>query len=621
MIVFSSLEKKNFIKLFLYRPSVLFPPDKPNEIIRLIIRMICLTTVSYGKTILLLFQGKTSPSNNSVKKKSTVIPIERSKVYKLSLEKLPKIRFISCLGGEFPDINLASVSFSTTSDLAWDRIYPDIENTFSLNRFGWLLSGLVESPSKKSASYAIEKLYNWIESMGHKKNHCAWESYSVAERLANWPFIFRIISELVPLPKWVKEKIETSMISHIDHLISHLELRGEYTNNHIINNARGLYIGGIVLGHEKAVRHAKQIFTEWTGKLFFDDGMLNEHSSHYQLLLSQRYEQVSLLSHHVGEDPEFLRFIDHWSRLISNAARFFFVYGSNGRWTIPLIGDISPDFPPSWLNPDGEAGWSQLKRWMYRAPSFQSLANERSGLKTYSGGFIRYATGPVVLFWHVDTHEMPFHTHGHFDIGSFVFFYDGKQIVADPGCHSYTSKSKHFRSAKAHNTIMIDSLGPYCEERGINSMGVFRDYGASCHYREYDGRFVLHIESNGFKRLLKPVVWKRCFMIEDSRMLIIDELEGKGSNRTETRFQIDPACHIQKNQNSIHIYESNGLTVNLSVEDPHPFRCLILHGDDKAHNEGLFSEEYGKWLTGTTVLFQRELNGSQKHIYEINWQR
>ncbi len=610
---FLNSERKNFIFYLLKRPTELFlffPKFISIAFHYFIRKMSKLETI---KQI-------TKTANNASKR--TTAPSRDDKYctagMKMNFSKLPEIQFTPCENSELLPIRLASETISAQPDVDWGHIYHDIENTFALNRFAWLLTSLIERPSANMAEYALHSLVSWINVMGEKTDHPAWESYSVAERLSNWPFILIIVKKIVSLPDNVLSTIEKAMQAHIEYLLSHLELRGELTNNHVLNDARGLYIAGIMLDHQHAVKKAKAVFTEWTEKLVDTDGMLREHSSHYQYLLCQRYEQVYFLSNNI-EDPAFHLFIKKWLELMLQSCEFFSLYSQNSNPSIPLMGDISPDVTPRWLLPCADHGWAKFKKWLGWEPLILNKRSEEKALKTGNGKFLRYDTGDITVFWHIETDGPVFPNHRHFDIGSFVLFKKGKQVIADPGRFSYTSEGSFGKGAKAHSSILIDSLGAYCEDVRLNLLKAYSCQNATYTIVESGNRFIVEIDVNGFQRLQTPVKWKRSFAIEEGKMLITDVLDSVETNYVETRFQIAPPFDVKQSNGELDILADKSVFVKL-ITDHSPADCFGLScGDGPNVEKGWFSEEYGSRSSGTTILFQQELHNSQTWSYEVRW--
>jgi hypothetical protein len=534
----------------------------------------------------------------------------------LSFERFPVVDRIEITNIDaFEEIELASRTVSSRRQLDWSYINEDIEDTFSLNRFCWLLTAIHTRPSAKLARRALEWITNWIDTMGESFHHPSWESYSVSERLANWPFILRVIERFQHLDGGTEKKIAEAMGTHLDHLLRNLELRGEFTNNHILNNARGLYIGGLLVAHESAVEKAKELFIEWTPKLFHSDGMLKAGSSHYQFLLCQRFEQVCLLSHLTGDDT-FAAFMKKWTQAIQSARDLFNIQSGEGRWAMPLIGDISPDYKPTWFSPLSMGGWDVIRNSYAQGDSFASTSQTMiDGLRKMCEGFFRYDRDDATVFWHVPDGPVPAGSHGHFDVGSFIFFLKGKEIFTDSGRRSYRAEGSTGVYAKAHNVLLINGLGPFCEDRHLNLIDAY-PYQVSriMVATDEDDRLVLSLDVDGFRRLASPVLWRRSYSFNDRTMTIRDDIEAKGGHRLETRFIIAEGLSAEKTDEGIYIKSESGL-VTMKVLNPH---------GDSAQSFSMekveISRMYGRSEEALAFVVKNTIRGNHKNIYEMQWQ-
>jgi len=537
---------------------------------------------------------------------------------KLVLDKIPAIKFLSLSEDKLAEIRLAGATIPVSADLDWNYPFPDREDSFALHRFGWLLAALVQCPSVNLAKDSLNWLSSWMQENGKPRSGFAWESYSVAERLSNWPFILAIINRLVTIPPDFLGNIEENMVTQVDYLIHNLEFRGRLTNNHVINDARGLYIAGVLLGSQIARQKAQEIFLKWTKEIFSNDGMLKEHSSHYQYLLYQRYEQVYFLSHY-ARDEQFCEFIKNWLPAMADSCKFFTVYGADGNWDMPLIGDISPDFTPGWLAPNSAGEWQRLKKMLGWRGLAEGQWPELKTLEIKGDEFIRYSRGEVVLFWHIPGGDQTLLRHGHYDLGAFVLFYTGKEVIADPGRYSYWREGSFGVGAIAHSSLLIDSLGAQCEDYQLNSFQAYGRRKVKYHLSESQQELNLEIETDGFTRLRTPVAWTRRFTVRKNRLTIVDILESTGVNQVEARFQVNPGFEVQELGGGFKLSSGALPPLELRVGDSSPYRYELSAG--KADGEaGWVSKEYGRRSPGTTILFHRELRQRQIHIYEIAWQ-
>jgi len=545
--------------------------------------------------------------------------IKGSEKSALLLEKLPDIHS-QPYGGILPDsldIKLATQNIRMEAKIDWRHPYADKEDIFALNRFGWALSLLLQYPSPKTAEFALNSILSWIRQMQEPQGGPAWESYSVAERLANWPFILLIAKKFSVISDEARGIIAESMAKQVDYLFNNLELNGIFTNNHILNDARGLYIGGIVLNHNIALRKSRELFNVWTEKVFYPDGMLRDGSSHYQYLLCQRFEQVYYLSCLVKDTP-FSGFMEKWVRLMRDCCDFFSVYDREKCWRMPMFGDISPDFSPEWLSPVSKSGWALLKKWLDWQELAPSIENSNKNPKI-KGGFLRFDSANTVIFWHIAQEKTAYFNHGHYDLGSFVLFYNGREIFADPGLSFYNKKDLFSKSARAHTTLLIDSFGPLCENYKLNLLNAFPGKNINFTLSQSSGQLGIDIQSEGFKRLPVPVEWKRRFIIDSDKMVIIDNLKSAGYNLVESRFQVSPELETKEDEGGVRVLLSGNSAITLKVMDSSGYNCGLIRGNGIHGEEGWFCAEYGKSLPGTSIIFRRDLLLNQDHVYEIRW--
>lgn len=533
----------------------------------------------------------------------------------LYFERFPPVNRIEITNNDdFEEIHLAGRTVSSRQQIDWSHINDDIEDTFSLNRFGWLFTAIHTRFSKDLAQRSIEWITNWIDSMGESFHHPAWESYSISERLANWPFILRVIEHFQPIDANMEKKIVSTMKTHIEYLLQHLELRNEFTNNHILNNARGLYIGGVAVAHERAVEKAKALFIVWTPKLFHSDGMLKEGSSHYQFLLCQRFEQICLLSKFCGDDI-FATFMRKWTKKIRKARDLFNIQRSVGEWSMPLIGDISPDYDPMWFSPFSIEGWRVIIN-AYAWDDYFTSCNKTTfnGLKRMCEGFYRYEQDSLTVFWHVPDGPVDVGSHSHFDVGGFVLFLKNKEIFTDSGRCSYLANGSIGMYAKAHNCLIIDGVGPFCEDYHLNLIGAYPyQMSHTIVTKNKDDRPILSLIVDGFRRLTNPVSWKRSFSFKERAMTIHDDIKARSIHRLTTRFIIAKGLSIEKIEEGICIKSENWKVT---------MKILNFHGEWNEHffmERAEISRKYGCSETTLAFVVKNTIHGNHTNIYEIRW--
>lgn len=229
----------------------------------------------------------------------------------------------------------------------WDQGFDDPEKLFYLHRWGWLLMEAVDNQSAELKNYGVAVIKDWFLSMNDKKTNPAWESYSVSERIAN-ALIFFYVLRMFPAKSQMDIKfIEKNLLDMAIYLLGRLEFNFELTNNHLLNNARALYMIGRFSECNEIAEIGRLIFKNESSKMVTSSGFLNEGSSSYHFLILRTYLEVLWVAR-LSQDESFAVYIEPIAKSMVKAA-WFFTVKNGSKWEIPFFGDISPDFPSSWL--------------------------------------------------------------------------------------------------------------------------------------------------------------------------------------------------------------------------------------------------------------------------------
>ena len=250
-------------------------------------------------------------------------------------------------------IRLAGTQVNVISgNVDWRRVFSDREDEESLHRWNFLLYFLsIEKPETDWLSWAVEQMDRWImmfqyEMPATKKQTRKiprWESYTISERLSNSSIFFHI-SKIEP-----SKKIASALIRQASYLTKHLEYYGQYTSNHIVNNGRALYLFGVKYDIE-SFRNLGQVMLERElPNLVSPAGFVREGSSHYQFLITRWLLEVRHFCS-LSRDVKFGQLLEKYCENLESKCEFFMPETSHPEsCSYPLFGDISPDFPPSWV--------------------------------------------------------------------------------------------------------------------------------------------------------------------------------------------------------------------------------------------------------------------------------
>ncbi|HSP16233.1 MAG TPA: heparinase II/III family protein [Thermoanaerobaculia bacterium] len=427
------------------------------------------------------------------------------------------------------DLELASQSLHAASlaALPWKEHFDDLEDEAALQRFAWLLPWLLERHSNGTKRDGVLRLVraaqmDWIRLHPNPDATEAWQPYTVSERLMNW------IIALLALGASLADATASAR-AQASYLLEHLEYFGDgSTGNHLSNNGRALYAAGLALADGDLMAAGRSILLAEPKRLFEHRAFLREDSSHYQFLVTRNYAEVLWLARAAG-DRDMVTELEPLVRDLADACRFFMVRSARG-WTIPTIGDLSPDCSPSWLIEP--SGWRRLFAWDYGEPSVGTRLERE---------WVRLDRGRWTVFAHVNRNGAPFQPgHGHNDTGGIVAFLDGEPLLLDTGRRHYMDDAvgRFGRSSAAHSTLLVDRRDAAPESFWlIPPEFLAMRIGARPDLSVESGGF--SIRHGGFSRLAGVGLCSRRVVAEDARLTISDVVEGSGRRRVSIIMHLD----------------------------------------------------------------------------------
>jgi hypothetical protein len=359
-------------------------------------------------------------------------------------------RKLNLAGQLLSEKQLIEIWMNPISDIGTD---PEV--TQAAHRFHWMLEWLAQGAPKNGPHRLLELITLWQTTpSARNKLSQAWIPYTVSERIVNLSICLSLIHNLQPIDKFSMESLQREIFEHLVFLVNHLEYPASgIINNHILNNARALYLGGQFLQVEGFCNVAKQIFELHLPSMIGPGGHLLESSSHYQLLLARSISEVAIIANYF-KDEAFFNWISNFQSKMRHAS-LRLVPGT----IVCSIGDVSPDMPIDWYHPINSCGWRKI--W-----NDDKLV---AGETTQNDGWLKAQT-PV---WCALTYSHPHRDsypvgHGHEDFGSFVLYYKGRPIIIDKGRYSYRDTTDV--SPQNHSTVLRDGKGLVFSARGFNSI-------------------------------------------------------------------------------------------------------------------------------------------------------
>lgn len=464
------------------------------------------------------------------------------------IDQLPSTGWAPAQGPSLQDWSIPLATYSLPFDqLNWFKDEPDQEDTFASHRFIWLLRWLSLNPSKEYLAIADATLQDWIEQIGPQKHLPAWETYSASERVVNWLLYLCATKNYRNLNAQIAQTIAISLQEHLFYITQQLEYYDNFYNNHILNNARSLYIGGRLLQLPLIANVGRIIFQKHIREMIDEKGALLEDSSHYQLLLTRTFIEV-LWAAQVTGDTDFAHFLEPTVQVMTNCCLYLGKGLSDLGDHFPRVGDVSPDAPTLWFYPD--IRFSQKGTWwgIWDVETMSSLikgtaaTNEGSETASTEWRWLSTTDNNFRVFVHTPQNLKTYpRGHGHLDFGGFLLYDESGPLLVDRGRSSYKPErlGLYGISARAHNTAMINGLPlvPSC----IGPFVLYKEYlnKNTIKIDIEDGSPQLSWYTKAVNRLGRSLSWERNLSFHSGEL----EIEDIVSNPNQIALIINSHLH------------------------------------------------------------------------------
>jgi hypothetical protein len=392
----------------------------------------------------------------------------------------------------------------------------DPEDSLAEHRWGFLLDAVIVGRVDWPAGLA--ECTRWIEEYSQKAGD-AWEPYSACERVANL-LVFLAAMPVAMHGQRITPQLTGFVGESVNWIYRHLEYYGAArTNNHILNNARALVMGGASGGDRAALAGGMKIFRQCLPALIMKGGFLRERSSHYQLIvlnwILDAWCFVAASDGPASEDAQFLR--GYAIRMASAAAM---LCNSTSR-LLALIGDVSPDSSPA----------QSAARLEMLYPDFWPVPGHAREAQEMGDGWFRISAAEEVVIGNFPAGRFPpeFPTHGHGDHTSFAWIHESMDVLVDTGRYRYTPDvvSSYQKSALGHNLPLVNGFAPLCESLASNGSWWPLPYArADLQAVERPGGIVL--SHDGFARSTPVTRHSRLIVPQQAALLVTDTFDGSG---------------------------------------------------------------------------------------------
>ena len=400
-----------------------------------------------------------------------------------------------------------------------------------------------------------------------------------------------------------------------------LEYLGKNTGNHVFNNARGLYILGTALGLNRFAILGKRIILRETSNLVTEEGFLREGSSHYQFLFTRWTMELKHFSLKT-QDRELTQFLSKYENALKMGCQFFLISNKQGL-SYPKFGDISPDFTPQWLvdvpftNINSNERVIPNEKWSGLFPTSSMVQNNGGEAFFKKSGWFRVDQQEFTFLTRLEQDGVASHVgHFHDDILHFTLHYKNRPLLIDTGRKNYIMGDPNGEVglfAEAHNSILIDGLGPTPKRRTRLPHNYFKKKGDV----QKRGNS-LSLKTHAFERLKNSVEVIRHFRFEEKLFSIKDELKpsaNKGVSKASIFFHWDRNIKIKRRDDWSFTFESPYLKGLFLIENKSFISGVFLLPEN--HKLSYSHEEYGISIPSPCLQIEASIEGLASLKYTL----
>ena len=331
-------------------------------------------------------------------------------------------------------INLASQKLKINPYSIWQKKkFKDREDFSSLHRWSWvikLISKKKNSPNLNEKKFIEDCLINWCIkhiNINIEKKNIIFEPYNISERICNYLILVKL--KILRPNNFILKNLEKQFIF----LIENIEYYRFKLSNHALNNLRAIYLFAVYTNDIKIQKYSFNFINYLLKKFLDKNSFFKFGSSNYQFIFTKWLLDILLFSNSFEKKKKIKKELAK----ILEVLNFFIEIDKDKNRTIPLFGNISPDFDNNWIinffsnkkaNYFFKNYWKnfnfELKKTDIRSKEWLKLRNKKFSIFLRNPKFIGFDFN-----------------HSHNDFFNFVLFYKGTKIILDPGRENYSVES------------------------------------------------------------------------------------------------------------------------------------------------------------------------------------
>lgn len=364
-----------------------------------------------------------------------------------------------------------------------------------------------------------------------------WEPYPVSLRIANWIKFDLRPSRSGQLPALCRH----SLYRHLCWLERNLE--HEIQANHLLKNAKSLFLGGAYFSSKAAdrwLRKGRKLFLAQVEEQILPDGGHYERSAMYHAIVLE--DMLDVLSISIGSpglmaDADIAMLIQRASSALSYLQDITFPGGH-----LPMFNDSVAGIAPDTVS---------LKAYARAIlPRLDPpLSSGTAVIDKPSTGFYGYRHGAEMLLIDGGAPSPSYQPgHSHCGLLGFELYVAGRPVIVDSGVYDYEATPlRHLlRSTAAHNTVRID-----CQEQseiwGAFRMGRRAHPGQIVISADLPDHFCFTGSHDGYHNRAGRPVHRRVLECRIGHCWqVTDDIIGQGSHLIESFLHFHPSFQLEK---------------------------------------------------------------------------
>jgi len=437
----------------------------------------------------------------------------------------------------------------------WGTTHDDIEFIYNLQRmykFKEIMDVLKFSDSQK-----LKVICSWIEKHPPQKGY-SWMGFNCSIRLINWVKILTSLKDINSIKESSLKNIFISIYQNIEFIVKNIE--HHIPGNHVIFQYFAVWLIYFLFEDSKTEEYSKYFSDEFEDE-FLESGLHFELSTHYHIQVLQLGVYFALINYNQNKIPHKLL------QKIEKAYSIMEVFLLN-RNTLPLIGDNCYNFFHNNLTED-------LQNLISLREKFQFVKKEKEEIFEIRDEYIIVSKNKSKLIFNVGNIGMKQNPgHGHSDILSINFSYNGNPIFVDPGTKRYSNllENLELKRASSHNTVSVNG------EDQSKLWGFFRwaflPEKTKYNYRNDENSVILEASFKGFKNI-GGAIHSRSIEINDLELIILDNIKSDNLSTIEQSFILSEFVTFEE-INKKHYLICGNSKFEFLIDSIEPFKIEIV---------------------------------------------